>query len=459
MRFLFRTIIFLHLATLPVINVFANPTAQHTLPNGLKIIVQEDHRAPTVTQMVWYKIGAIDEHNGITGISHVLEHMMFKGTKNLKPGDFSARVAALGGTENAFTSKDYTAYFEQVEHTKLEKVMALEADRMENLVFDNNEFTKEIAVVMEERRMRTDDQAISQVHEALNAAAFNAHPYHHPTIGWMSDLKHLQISDIKHWYDTWYAPNNATLVICGDVKAQEVFALAKKYFSHIKSKNLPTRKPQDEPTQQGIKRITVKAPAENPYIALAFKTPTLRNVDNDVDVYALQILATILNGYDNARLNARLIRTNKVANEVGADYSPIARGPELFILDATPAANISTQELEVFLRAEITDIVKNGIPLEELTRVKTKLIAEQIYKRDSLFGQAIEIGMMETTGLSHQQKDKIIEKLNQVTVEQIQTVAKRYFNDDNLTVATLVPLPISEKAKQATHSNNQGILH
>ncbi|WP_325514750.1 pitrilysin family protein [Oxalicibacterium sp.] len=422
----------------------AAQTTEFTLKNGMKIIVNEDHRAPTVAHMIWYRVGSVDERNGTTGLAHALEHMMFKGTKKLKPGEFSRRVAQLGGRENAFTSRDYTAYFQQIEKSRLEAVMALEADRMENLVFDKNEFAKEIRVIMEERRLRTDDQPISLVHEALNATAFAVHPYRNPVIGWMDDLQHMTVDDVKAWHDQWYAPNNATMVVSGDVDPKQVYKLAEKYFGQYKGKSLVRTRPQNEPPQTGIKRVTVKAPAENPYVVLAFKVPSLRDIDKDTDALALDVLAAVLDGYDNARLTAKLVRTDRVANEVGASYSGIARGPVLFLLDGTPTAGTTTGQLEKLLRAEVERIAKDGVSEEELKRVKTQLIAEQIYKRDSVFGQAMEIGVMEMSGLSYKDIDRLIDKLRAVTPQQVQAVAQKYFGDDELTVATLVPLPPSD---------------
>src|SRR3569832_1436737 len=420
-------------------------TVEFMLKKGMKIIGKEDHRAPTGAHMIWYKIGSMDEVNGTTGVAHVLEHMMFKGTKTLKPGEFSARVAALGGRENAFTSKDYTAYFQQIEKSRLGSVMALEADRMANLVFDKNEFAREIKVVMEERRWRTDDQPQQKVYEALNATAFEAHPYHHPIVGWMNDLQNMTVDDAKTWYDHWYGPNNATMVVTGDVDANQVHKLAEKYFGRIPRKPLPHTKPQQEPPQEGLKRVTVKAPAENPYVALAFKVPALRDVEKDEDVHALDVLATILDGYDNARLNAKLVRTDRVAISVGARYSGNARGPVLFVLDGTPAPGTTTEQLEKLLRAEVERIAREGVSEAELKRVKTQLIAGQIYKRDSIFGQAMEIGSMEMTGISYKLIDRIIEKEAAVTTQQVQAVAQKYFGNDALTIATLVPLQMTEK--------------
>ncbi|RJG03570.1 M16 family metallopeptidase [Noviherbaspirillum sedimenti] len=421
------------------------PAQEFILKNGMKVIVKEDHRAPTVAHMVWYRTGSVDEFNGTTGVAHVLEHMMFKGTKTLKPGEFSARVAAMGGRENAFTSKDFTAYFQQIEKSRLPKVMALEADRMANLVLDKKEFDKEIKVVMEERRLRTDDQPIPQVYEALNAVAFSAHPYRNPIVGWMDDLQNMTVEDARRWHDRWYAPNNAVLVVIGDVNAREVLALAEKYYGRIARKAIGSTKPQVEPPQRGIRRVLVKAPAENPYVTLAFKVPALRDVEKDTDVYALDVLSAVLDGYDNARLNAKLVRTDRIANSAGASYSGISRGPELFMLDGVPAAGTTTAQLEQRLRAEVARIATQGVDENELHRVKTQLIAEQIYKRDSIFGQAMEIGMMELSGLSHRDIDRIIEKLRAVSAVQVQEVAQKYFGDDSLTVATLQPLPLEDK--------------
>jgi zinc protease len=449
MTFRIRAIAAAWMLALCPLAALAETAQEFVLENGMKIIVKEDHRAPTAAHMVWYRIGSMDEQNGTTGVAHALEHMMFKGTTSLKPGEFSARVAALGGRENAFTSKDYTAYYQQIEKSRLEAVMALEADRMANLVFDKDEFSREIKVVMEERRLRTEDQASARVYEALNAAAFVAHPYHHPVVGWMDDLEHMTVEDAKAWHDSFYAPNNATMVVTGDVDAEQVRALAQKYFGKIAPKRIPVTKPQNEPLQQGVRRITVKAPAENPYVALAFKAATLRDVEKDDDVHALEVLSAVLDGFDNARLPARLVRTERVANSVGSSYSSKARGPVLFVLDGTPAAGTSTEQLEKLLRAEVQRIAQEGVTEEELKRVKNQLIAGQIYKRDSVFGQAMEIGVMEMTGISYKQIDRIIEKLGQVSAKQVQAVAAKYFNDDQLTVATLVPLPLADRKPAA----------
>lgn len=437
----------LSLTLLPSLVSAAVTAQEFRLANGLKLIVQEDKRAPTVVHMVWYRAGSIDEQSGTTGVAHVLEHMMFKGTKQLKPGEFSSKVAALGGRDNAFTGKDYTAYHQQVEKTRLEKVMALEADRMQNLNLDPAEFAKEIRVVMEERRLRTDDQPIAQLFEVVNATAYVAHPYKNPVVGWMNDLQNMTAADAQAWYQRWYAPNNAIVVVAGDVDARQVLALAEKYYGKIPPKTLPRSKLLLEPLQAGIKRVTVKAPAENAFLLMAWKVPNLRDVEKDDDPYALDVLAAVLDGYDNARLPARLVRTDRIANSVDAGFDATARGPVMFTLSGVPAQGISVDQLELALRAEIARIAKEGVSAAELKRVKAQLIASQIYKRDSVFGQAMEIGSMELSGFSYRASDRMIERLGEVTPAQVQAAAQKYFSDEQLTVGVLSPLPMTVRAE------------
>ena len=294
----------------------ANPY-ETTLKNGLRVIVKEDRRAPTAVQMVWYRIGSMDEVDGASGVAHVLEHMMFKGTPSVGPGEFNKRVAAAGGKDNAFTSRDYTAYFQQIPKEKLADMMALEADRMRHLNVDAKEFEQEIKVVMEERRMRTDDNPQAKLFEQMNAAAFQAHPYRRPIIGWMNDLENMTAADAKAWYDTWYVPNNAYVVITGDVDHKTVFALAEQHYGPLEGRALPVRRQQIEPKQEGTRRVTVKAPAELPVLIMGYKAPILRDVEQDSDPYALEMLAAILDGHDAARFNKKLVREDKVALSVG----------------------------------------------------------------------------------------------------------------------------------------------
>ncbi len=426
---------------------FANPY-ETTLKNGLRIIVKEDHRAPTAVQMVWYRIGSIDEVDGHSGVAHVLEHMMFKGTPSVGPGEFNKRVAAAGGRDNAFTSRDYTAYFQQVPKEKLDEMMALEADRMRHLNVAPQEFAQEIKVVMEERRMRTDDNPQSKLFEQMNAVAFQAHPYRRPIIGWMNDLETMTAADAKAWYDTWYVPNNAYVVITGDVDHKAVFAQAEKYYGPLEARPLPVRRQQVEPRQEGPRSVTVKAPAELPILIMGYKAPVIRDIERDSDPYALEMLASILDGHDAARFNKKLVREDKVALSVGIDYDDTARGPGMLYLHGTPSEGKTVADLEAALRAEIARVQKDGVSEQELKRAKAQLLAGQVYKLDSMFGQAMEIGQIESAGLPYQQVDRMLEKLQKVTAAEVQAVAKKYFNDDALTIGLLDPQPLDGKPRR-----------
>lgn len=419
----------------------ANPY-ETTLDNGLKVIVKEDRRAPSVVHMLWYGAGAMDEPDGVSGIAHMLEHMMFKGTENLGPGEFNRRVAAVGGRDNAFTGRDYTAYFQQVAPAYLGEMMMLEADRMTKLRLTEAQFLPEVEVVKEERRLRTDDNPRALVFEQLMATAYQAHPYRRPIIGWMPDIATYTLADAQDWYDSWYTPNNARLVVVGDVDHQEVFELARTHYGPIPARTLPQLRIPAEPEQRGPRHSLVRAPAELPFVALAWPAPTLRDPHGDRDVYALQVLAAVLDGYEGARLPRRLVREEQIALSAGASYGGTARGPSLFILTASPGADRSVAEVEAALREEVRRIAEDGISEEELRRVRTQAVASQVYKRDSLMGQAMEIGFLESSGLSWQHDETMLEGIRQVTAEEVRSVAQRYFDDTRLTRAELDPQPV-----------------
>lgn len=427
----------------------ANPY-EHQLKNGLRVIVLEDHRAPTVVHMVWYRAGAMDEKDGDTGTAHALEHLMFKGTKSVGAGEFDKRVAATGGNHNAGTSRDYTNYFQVVPKTALAEVMALEADRMKNLAFDDKQFASEIKVVMEERRLRTDDNPLAQLNEALRATAFTAHPYRRPTIGWMNDLENMTATDARLWYKNWYAPNNAIVVVVGDVSHAEIFKLAEKNYGKYQRIVLPVRKPQTEPRQKGVRRVIVKAPADQAYVMMAWKVPNLRNVKQDREPYALDVLAAVLNGHDAARLSKNLVRGSQIAQSASAGYDGGGRGEALFIMAARPSASKTVEEIETALRSEIKNIAEQGISDEELARVKIQLIASEVYKRDSLMAQAQEIGSAEAAGFSWRDINIQLEQIKTVTADEVQAVAKKYFADDGLTIAVLDPQPVDPNAPKRT---------
>jgi zinc protease len=419
----------------------ATGTFEHKLGNGLRVIVKPDHRAPVAVSILWYKVGSMDEVTGATGVAHVLEHMMFKGTSTVASGDYSRIISAAGGRENAFTGTDFTGYMTLIQNSRLDLALRLEANRMVDLTLAPEEFAKEIRVVMEERRWSTEDRPRSLVYEQLMAAALNAHPYHNPIIGWMNDLQNMQVADVRAFYQKWYAPNNAILTVVGDVDPKEVFALAEKHFGAIAPRELPIRKPQEEPAQRGIRRVTVKAPAEMPYVLMTFRVPALIEPDKDWEPYALEMLAAVLDGNEAARLRRTLMREERLANNANASYGAVARGPNFFYLHATPAAGKTAAEVEQGLRREMAKIIDQGVSNEELDRAKAQAIAAQVYQRDSMLFQAREIGTLETTGLSHRMMDLWLMKLRQVTPEQVREVARKYFEDDALTIAYLDPQP------------------
>ena len=421
--------------------LLANPFEKR-LDNGLKLIVKEDRRAPTAVQMVWYRAGSVDEVDGQSGIAHALEHMMFKGTPNYGAGEFNKRVAAAGGRDNAFTSRDYTAYFQQVPKDSLEEVIKLEADRMYHLTLDAKEFSSEMKVVMEERRLRTEDEPGARLNEQMHAVAFLASPYRRPVVGWMSDLENMTVEDAKDWYNTWYVPNNATVVVVGDVDHRQVFAWVEKYYGGLPPGVLPKRKAQEEPEQHGTRRVTLKAPADLPQVILAFKVPGIRDIDKDTDGFALDMLSAVLDGHDAARFSRSLVKEQRIAISANAGYDGVGRGPSLFYLSASPSPGKTVAELEQALRAELTKVATDGVSEAELQRARAQLIASQTFKRDSMFAQGMEMGQMETIGFSWRDTDRIIDRLKQVSAAQVKEVAARFFKDEGLTVAVLDPQPM-----------------
>lgn len=427
---------------------------ERQLSNGLRVIVKEDRRAPTAVHMVWYRAGSMDETNGTTGVAHLLEHMMFKGTPTTGPGEFSRLIAAAGGRDNAFTSRDYTAYFQQVPKQKLEQMMELEADRMRHLTLDPKEFSQEIKVVMEERRLRTEDKPQARLAEQMGAVAFQAHPYRVPVIGWMNDLESMTAQDARDWYERWYVPNNAYVVVVGDVDPDEVFRMAEKHYGPLASRPVPARKPQEEPAQTGIRRLTLKAPADLPVVLMGYKVPVLRDVEQDVDPYALEMLAAILDGHEAARFSKNLVREQRLAVSASAGYDASSRGPGLFYLHGSPSEGRTRAELEAGFRAEIARVAREGVTEEELARAKAQLVAGQVYKRDSMFDQAMEIGQLEAVGIPCGAETRLIEKLQAVTAAQIRAVARKYFLDDQLTVAELDPQPFP-KAPGVSPANKE----
>jgi zinc protease len=440
--------------------VAAIQAQEFTLANGLTLIVKPDRRSPTVAHMLWVRVGSMDEVDGTSGVAHVLEHMMFKGTPTLKPGEFSRRIAALGGRDNAFTSRDATAYHQQIPANKLEEVMQLEADRFANTQWVDDEFKREIEVVKEERRLRTEDSPRAQLYEAANAVAFTAAPYRRPIVGWMSDLDAMTPDDVRSFYRKWYVPSNAAVVIAGDVDVAQVKALAEKYYGVIPAAATPVRKPRTEPVQAGVKRLDHKASASQAYVSLMFKVPQMNasgladapadpSVRTDSqDALALTVLSAVLDGYSGARLNRALTQgEGRVADSAGAYNGLLGRGPQVFVLDGVPAEGKAAQQVIDALRQQVTQIAQNGVNEAELNRVKTQWVAGEIYKLDALFSQARELGSHWVNGFPLDASARLVARLRNISAAEVQSVAARYFGDDQLTQAVLVPQPLDPSRK------------
>jgi zinc protease len=400
-----------------------------------------------VVSQIWYKVGSSYEPNGITGISHMLEHTMFKGTNKHPAGEFSRIIAENGGEENAFTGQDYTAYFQTMAASKLAVSFELEADRMRSLHILPEELKKELEVVTEERRMRTDDNPQAKMAEQFAAMAYTNSPYKHPIIGWPSDIAAYTVQDLQAWYQRWYAPNNATLVVVGDVKPDEVFALAQQYFGELQPSDIPSLKPQLEMPQLGIRKMTVKVPAKLPAILLGYHVPTLKTAKEEWEAYALEVLAGVLDGGNSARLSKSLVRGKQIAVTASASYNFLSRLSDLFEIEATPAQGKTVLELEEALKKEIAQLQITLVDPNELQRIKAQVLATDIYQRDSNFYQAMQLGMLETVGLGWQKTDDYVEKINSITAEQVRTVAQKYLVDDHLNIAYLEPQKIDTMPK------------
>ncbi|MDW3096045.1 MAG: pitrilysin family protein [Gammaproteobacteria bacterium] len=413
---------------------------EKTLENGLKVIVKEDHRAPVATAQVWYKVGSASEYGGITGVSHVLEHMMFKGTPKYPVGQFSEILASIGARDNAFTGRDFTAYYQLFDVSKLETSFDLESDRMAQLNLDEAEFTKELEVVKEERRLRTEDNPNALTYEQFNATAYNSSPYHNPVIGWMNDLDSMQVSDLQNWYQQWYSPNNATLVVVGDVDPQNVFALAEKYYGPVPSREVATLKPRLEPRQVGTRRVEVKAVAKLPYMIIGYKVPTLKTAKDSREAYALNILSGILDGGRSSRLSKHLVREQEIAASAGAGYDLYSARNSMFLFDGTPNAEHTLEELEQAISKEIEKLQTELVSERELKRVKAQVVAGEVYQQDSVQRQAYIIGSLETVELGWKTMNEYADNIQKITAEDVREVAKKYLVDDSKTVAILTPL-------------------
>lgn len=408
---------------------------EKVLPNGLKVLLKEEHKAPVVTFQIWYKVGSRNERLGKTGLSHFLEHMMFKGTKKYGPKQFSRIVMKNGGNDNAFTGKDYTAYFQNFAADRIHISLELESDRMQNLLIDPKEVESERKVVMEERRMRYEDDPVSTMVEQMKAAAFMAHPYQWPVIGWMADIEAITREDLYHHYKTYYVPNNATIVVVGAFDTKRLLPEIERYFGRIRRGPEVPKVTAKEPRQTGERRIIVKREAELPAVFAGYHTPNLTHPDS----YVLDIIAGILSDGKSSRIYRSLVYEKQLALYAGGDYDSVTADPNLFYVYAGVMPGKTTDEVEAALYNEIERIKTEPVTDEELQKAKNQIEAGFIMAQDSVFFQAMLLGKYETVA-SWRYIQKYLDGIRAVTKEDIQRVAKEYFTQDNRTVGILIPL-------------------
>jgi zinc protease len=413
-----------------------------TLNNGLQVVVVPNHRAPVVTQMIWYRVGAADEPAGKSGIAHFLEHLMFKGTPTMPPGAFSREVARVGGNENAFTGADYTSYFQSVAVEHLEMIMRLEADRMANLVLTDEIVLPERDVIIEERSQRIDNDPQSQLFEMVRAALFLHHPYRLPTIGWEHEMRGLTTADAIDFYRRWYAPNNAYLVIAGDVTVEQVKALAEKYYGPLPRRSVPERERLGEPAQFAPRTVTLTSPR----VQLAswsrlYQAPSYR-MDRQSG-YALDVLSEIIGSGTTSRLYRSLVVDQGVATSVGAYYSGDAWDLGTFGVYGSPQEGEEPTALQAAIDKALADLLAEGITAEELASAKVRLQADAIKARDSLSGPARVFGIALTTGSTVADVEAWSDSIGEVTLEQVNAAARAVLRLDHSATGILLPEPVT----------------
>ena len=419
------------LLTLTSLATAAQAPVSFTLANGLRVIVQEDHRAPVVLTQVWYRVGSADEPPGLTGLSHALEHMMFKGTAKVPAGEFSRLVAYAGGDDNAYTNDNFTVYFQKHLADRLPLALELEADRMMGLTLDADEFAREIKVVMEERRLRTDDNPQALAMERFQALALLTSSERNPTIGWMRDLEKLTVEDARAWYQRWYVPANATLIVVGDVKLAQVRELVDRYFAPLPSVNAPRRALIRELEEPGERSLNMTLPGQVPSLYLSFNLPSLASARDANDAYALQLLAGVLDGGISARLERDVVRTNQAA-AIRSGYDLLARGDTQLMITAVPAAGQSLTALREAILKSVYALRDDTVSADELAKVLANVRAQAVYARDELDDRAEKLGRLDAHGLPINWEDELPNKLQAITPKMIRDVAKRYLQPERL---------------------------
>lgn len=415
----------------------ARTTFETTLKNGLKVIIREDHRSPMVMTQIWYAVGSSDESGNLLGISHILEHMMFKGTQKVPNDEFTRLSRMYGGSINASTFTNYTNYYQLYPKTYFPLALELEADRMRNLLLRQQDFEPEVKVVMEERRLRTDDNPRSLAFERFKWIAYPTSHYRQPVIGHMKNLQNIQLKDVKKWYQDWYTPNNAVLIIVGDVDAENALRQVQKYFGDIPSRTIPPRNDVLEFDRVGYRHMELNLAVKVPNLYMAWNVRSLATAKNPQDAYALTIIKNVLDSGISSRLQDRLVRDKKVLTALSVSYDPYNRGDSLFSVSALPADGISLQEAEKAIQDEINILKTELIQPKEVERVTAKFVANLIYSQDDIVGQSKMIGNLEINGLSYRLIDQLPQHFETVTPQDIQRVANIYFVRDNLSTLYL----------------------
>lgn len=428
------------LAVVPAMANEANLTHEFVLDNGLHVIVREDHRSPALLVQVWYRVGAADEQTGKTGLAHLLEHMMFKGTEKVPEGEFSRLISRFGGNENAYTTSDRTVYYQQYGNAdRLDLALELEADRMQNLRIDDDSFMREREVVMEERRLRTDDRPESVALERFEATAYTRSPYRNPIIGWMDDIRRLSVEDARDWYHRWYTPSNATLIITGDVDAAAVHERAKHWFGAIPASTLPYRVPFGELQMAGQKQVRLSYDTKVSTLYIGFVVPSLSSAADAQQVLALSMLTGVLDAGTSARLETHIVREQRLAAAIGSSYDEWARGDSLLTISVVPEEGVALADVQKAVLDEIEQLKKTPPTAAELQRVYAQILASKVFARDSLQGQAAELGVAELSGMGWRTIEHIADDLRAITPEQITAVAQRYLVSQNMTTLVLEP--------------------
>lgn len=414
-------------------------TFETTLKNGLKVIIREDHRAPMVMTQIWYKVGSADESGNTLGISHVLEHMMFKGTSKVPNDEFTRISRIYGGSINAATFTNYTNYYQLYPKAYFPMALELEADRMSNLLLRQQDFEPEIKVVMEERRQRTEDNPRSRAFERFKWISYPTSHYRQPVIGHMKTLNNIQLNDVKQWYKTWYTPNNAILVIVGDVESEQALLQVQKYFADTPSRVTPQRNDVHEFEHLGYRHMEINTDVQVPNLYMTWNVKSLASAINPQDAYALTIIRSLLDSGISSRLQDRLVRDRKLLTSVSVSYDPYNRGDSLFSISALPANGVSFEDAQKAIQAEVDTLKTEDIPKHELERITTRFVSNLIYNQDNIAGQAKMIGNLEVNGLSYRLMDELPKYYENVSMSDIQHVANSYFIRENLSTLYLAP--------------------